>query len=172
MWPWLCLALAVAVGSALVPFVSVELFVIGFAMQRPDISWALIAAVVAVGHVTGKLVYFYAARGAIHLPAFLRRRQREPRVMTDRRLRWQLRTKRVRAWVAWTREKCEAHPHWMFGTYSLSAVAGLPPFMAMTVLAGLVRMKVAAFLGAGIIGRFIRFSLLAASPAVFHGWFH
>ncbi len=171
MWPWLCLALAVAIGSALVPFVNVELFVVGFAMQRPDISWALLAAVVAVGHVTGKLVYFYAARGSIHLPAFLRRK-RQPKVMTDRRLRWQLRTKRVRAWIAWTREKCEAHPRWMFGTYSLSAVAGLPPFMAMTVLAGLVRMKVAAFLSAGIIGRFIRFSLLAASPAVFHGWFH
>lgn len=171
MWPWLCVALAVAVGTAIVPFVSVELFVIGFALQRPDISWALIAAVVAVGHVGGKLFYYYAARGAFHLPRVLRRRPR-PKVMTDRRLRRQLRTKRVRAWIAWLREKCEAHPRWMFGTYSLSAVGGLPPFMAMTVLAGLVRMKVAAFLSAGIIGRFIRFSLIAASPAVFHGWFH
>lgn len=171
MWPWLCVALAVAIGTAIVPFVSVELFVVGFALQRPDISWALIAAVVAVGHVGGKLFYYYAARGSFHLPRVLRRQPR-PKVMTDRRLRWQLRTKRVRGWIAWLREKCEAHPRWMFGTYSLSAVGGLPPFMAMTVLAGLVRMKVAAFLSAGIIGRFIRFSLIAASPAVFHGWFH
>ncbi|MGW5050029.1 hypothetical protein [Actinokineospora sp. NPDC004072] len=169
MWTWLCVALAVALGSALIPFVNVELFIVGLALQRPDIPWALIAAVVAVGHVGGKLFYYYAARGSIHLPRFLRRREK---AMTERRLRWQQRTKRIRAWVAWLREKCEAHPHWMFGTYSVSAVAGLPPFMAMTVLAGLVRMKVAAFLSAGIAGRFVRFSLLAASPALFHGWFH
>ncbi|GAA4413650.1 membrane protein [Actinokineospora soli] len=169
MWPWLCIALAVALGSALIPFVNVELFVIGLALQRPDIGWALIAGVVATGHVVGKLFYYYAARGNIRLPKFL---HRKPRVMTERRLRWELRTKRIRAWVAWLREKCEAHPHWMFGTYSVSAVAGLPPFMGMTVLAGLVKMKVSAFLSAGIIGRFVRFSLLAASPAVFHGWFH
>ncbi|GGS38936.1 MULTISPECIES: hypothetical protein [Actinokineospora] len=169
MWTWLCVALAVAVGSALIPFLNLELFVVGLAMQRPDIPWALMAAVVAVGHVTGKLFYYYAARGSIHLPRFMHRREK---VMTDRRLRWQLRTKRIRGWVSWLREKCEAHPHWMFGTYSVSAVAGLPPFMAMTVLAGLVRMKVTAFLSAGIAGRFVRFSLLAASPAMFHGWFH
>ncbi|MGX7825004.1 hypothetical protein ACTG9Q_07915 [Actinokineospora sp. 24-640] len=171
MWPWLCVALAVAIGSALVPFVNIELFIVGFALQRPDIPWAVVAAVVAVGHVSGKLFYYYAAQGKIHLPRFLHRERRE-RVLTDRRLRWQLRTKRVRGWLTWLREKCEAHPHWMLGTYSVSAVAGMPPYMAMTVLAGLARMKVGAFLSAGIAGRFVRFSLLAASPAMFHGWIH
>jgi membrane protein YqaA with SNARE-associated domain len=47
---------------------------------------------------------------------------------------------------------------------------GLPPFMATSVLAGMVRMKLSAFLGAGLIGRFIRFSIVAASPAVFASW--
>jgi membrane protein YqaA with SNARE-associated domain len=44
--------------------------------------------------------------------------------------------------------------------------------MATTVLAGLVRMPMSLFLGAGLAGRFARFSLLAASPAMFAGWLH
>jgi membrane protein YqaA with SNARE-associated domain len=50
-------------------------------------------------------------------------------------------------------------------------VLGLPPFMATSVLAGMVRMSLGAFLGAGLVGRFIRFSVLAASPAICAGWF-
>jgi membrane protein YqaA with SNARE-associated domain len=38
------------------------------------------------------------------------------------------------------------------------------------VLAGMVRMKLSAFLSAGLVGRFIRFSAVAACPAVFAGW--
>jgi membrane protein YqaA with SNARE-associated domain len=76
----------------------------------------------------------------------------------------------MRAWVERLTEKCHRHPHWMAGTYGVSAVVGLPPFMATTILAGLARMPVAVFLSTGFAGRFIRFSLLAASPALLHGW--
>lgn len=166
--PWLCLTLGIAFGSAVVPFVSIELFVIGLATQQPQISCLLLGAAVAVGQVGGKLLYYYAGRGSIHLPAFLHRR---PRPLTERRARWELRTKRARAWVETVRAKCEEHPHWMLGTYSVSSVVGLPPYMATVVLAGLVRMRLSTFVGAGLVGRFIRFSLLAASPALFAGWF-
>jgi membrane protein YqaA with SNARE-associated domain len=54
----------------------------------------------------------------------------------------------------------------MFATYGVSSVVGLPPFMATTVLAGLARMSPAAFVSAGLGGRFVRFSILAASPAL------
>jgi membrane protein YqaA with SNARE-associated domain len=168
--PWLGIALGIAFGSAVVPFLSIELFVIGLAAQEPQISCLLLGAVVAVGQVGGKLLYYYAGRGSIHLPAFLHRAPREPKPPTARRARWQLRTKRVRAWVDGVRAKCERHPHWMVGTYAVSSVVGLPPYMATVVLAGLVRMRLSTFLGAGLAGRFIRFSLLAASPPLFAGW--
>jgi membrane protein YqaA with SNARE-associated domain len=93
------------------------------------------------------------------------------KVETERRLRWHRRTKRIRAKVEALREKCHRHPRWMVGTYGISSVLGLPPFMATSVLAGMVRMSLTAFLGAGLIGRFIRFSALAASPAICAGWF-
>lgn len=169
MIAWLGLTLGVAFGSALVPLVSVEIFLVGLAMQKPNIPWLFLGAVVAVGQVAGKLLYYYAAKGDLHLPAILHRRKEK--LDTPRRIRWHRRTKRIRMWVEALREKCHRHPHWMVGTYGVSSVLGLPPFMATSVLAGMVRMSLTAFLGAGLIGRFIRFSALAASPAICAGWF-
>jgi membrane protein YqaA with SNARE-associated domain len=164
---WLGLALGVAFGSALLPLISIEIFLVGLAVQQPHIPWLCLGATVAVGQVAGKLLYYYAAKGTLRLPRFM---HRAPRVETPRRIRWQQRTKRFRGWVEFLREKCHRHPRWMVGTYGLSSVIGLPPFMATSVLAGMVRMKLTAFVGAGLLGRFIRFSLVAASPAFCASW--
>ncbi|UJW31849.1 hypothetical protein L3Q67_42965 [Saccharothrix sp. AJ9571] len=169
---WLCVTLGVAFGSAIVPLISVEVFVIGLASSEPGVHWLAIGAAVAIGQIAGKLLYYLAAKGSIKLPKFLHDRLHRERPMTPRRARWELRTKRVRAWLEALRERCHRHPAWMTGTYGVSAVVGLPPFMATTVLAGLVRMPMSLFLGAGLAGRFARFSLLAASPAMFAGWLH
>jgi len=165
---WLGITLGVAFGSALLPLLSIEIFLVGLAMQEPQIPWLLLGAVVAVGQVGGKLVYYFAAKGTLHLPEFMHRKKDRP--PSARRERWHLRTKRLRGWVEFLREKCHRHPRWMVGTYGLSSVVGLPPFMATSVLAGMVRMKLSAFLSAGLVGRFIRFSAVAACPAVFAGW--
>lgn len=167
MIAWLGLTLGVAFGSALLPLISIEIFLVGLAMQQPHIPWLILGAVVAIGQVAGKLIYYYAAKGSLRLPSFMHRRER---LETPRRLRWQQRTKRIRLRIEALREKCHRHPHWMVGTYGLSSVLGLPPFMATSVLAGMVRMNLSTFVGAGLVGRFIRFSLVAASPAVFAGW--
>lgn len=169
MLTWLFVALGVAFGSALLPLVSMEIFLVGLALHEPNIPWLLLGAVVAIGQVGGKLLYYYAAKGQLHLPRWLHRR-REPGPPSARRIRWELRTKRIRSWVTALREKCHRHPRWMVGTYGLSSVLGLPPFMATSVLAGMVRMSLSAFVGAGLVGRFIRFSAIAASPALLAGW--
>jgi membrane protein YqaA with SNARE-associated domain len=51
-------------------------------------------------------------------------------------------------------------------------VFGLPPFMFTTVLAGLAGMSTPLFVATGAIGRFARFTVLAASPAVMASWLH
>lgn len=165
----LALTFAVAFGSALLPLISVELFVIGLVSSHDGMHWAAIGAVVAVGQVAGKTLYYLAARGSIRLPAFLRRRAARERPPSARRDRWRARTKRLRGWVDGVRERCHRHPNWMFGAYSVSSLFGLPPFMAVTVLAGLVRMRMSVFFAAGLLGRFTRFAALAASPALFAG---
>ncbi|OLT38564.1 hypothetical protein BJF85_09185 [Saccharomonospora sp. CUA-673] len=172
---WLCIAFGVAVGSSLLPVVSIELFIITvMTTEAEQIPWVLMGAVVAVGHLIGKLPYYLAARGSIHLPRVLHERIHRPRrerPMTPRRERWQRRTKRVRGWLEALRERCHRHPGWMTTTYGVSSVVGLPPYMATVVLAGFVNMRPALFVGAGLAGRFVRFSILAGAPAVCAGWF-
>jgi len=167
---WLLLSFGIALSSALLPLVSVEVFVITMASSQPTLHWAAIAAVVAVGQVLGKVPYFLAARGSIHLPAFMHRtpRQRPP---SERRERWRMRTKRLRRALDVVRERCHQHQRWMIGTYGVSSVMGLPPYMALVVLTGLANMRMSLFIGMGLAGRFVRFALLASAPALFIGWF-
>ncbi|QFZ22634.1 YqaA family protein [Saccharothrix syringae] len=162
MLGWLCLTFGVAFGSSLVPLISIELFVIGLVTQQPHLSWWWVGLAVAVGQMLGKLFYFLAARGSLHLPAFLRRAEK-PKKSSPWRLRWRARMERVR-------DRCHRHPHWMLGTHAVSSVVGLPPFMFTTVLAGLAGMSSWLFMSTGVVGRFARFSVLAASPAAVAGW--
>ena len=164
---WLVVACAVAFGSALLPLVSTELFVVGLMSRQPSTPVLALGIAVAVGQVGGKLVYFLAARGSIRLPARFRR---EPGPPSAWRARWQLGTRGLRSTLDRLRERCHRHTGWMIGTHGISSVVGLPPFMATTVLAGLVRMPVTAFLAVGVLGRSIRFTLLAAAPAMLAGW--
>ncbi|MFB9926187.1 hypothetical protein ACFORO_13305 [Amycolatopsis halotolerans] len=167
---WVLLTLGVAFGSAIVPLVNAELFVIGLCASQHNVHWLWLGGAVAVGQIAGKLLYYLAARGSIRLPKFLHDRLHRERPLTPRRVRWQLRTKVIRSKVEALRERCQRHPHWMTGTYGISSLVGLPPFMATSVLAGMVRMRLSTFLAAGLAGRWVRFSLLAASPAMFAGW--
>lgn len=165
MIAWLCLTFGVAVGSAILPLISIELFVIGLMTQQPDMSYLLIGLAVASGQVLGKMVYFLAARGDLHLPAFLKREEKAAKPTTPFRMKWKARLEKIR-------ERCHRHPHWMFGTHAVSSVLGLPPFMFTTVLAGLAGMSIKTFVATSSIGRFVRFSVLAASPALMAGWIH
>ncbi|SEQ54649.1 hypothetical protein SAMN05216188_103403 [Lentzea xinjiangensis] len=163
------LTFGVAFGSALVPFISVEAFVVGVGARWPGVSCFLVGLVVAVAQVLGKLLYFYAARGDIKLPAFLHRK-RKVRAKPSRWHRWFGPGTRVHRWGDWIHVKCKAHPNWMAGTHAVSSLVGLPPFMATSVLAGLAGMSTLMFIVTGMVGRFARFSFLAASPAMVMTW--
>ncbi|MPY78608.1 MAG: hypothetical protein GEV04_08945 [Actinophytocola sp.] len=168
---WLGVTFGIAFGSAIVPVISIEVFVLGMASAESAPHWALIGAVVALGQLTGKMPYYLAARGSIRLPSWLHRTQNN-RPASPRRERFRLRTKRIKMWFETLRERCHRHPHWMAGTLGCSAVIGMPPFMGMAVIAGLARLRLSMFLGIGMVGRFARFGALAASPALFASWFH
>ncbi|HVV10438.1 hypothetical protein [Amycolatopsis sp.] len=172
MLGWYCLTLGVAFSSALLPVISVEVFVVGLVASEPGMGWFLVGAAVSIGQMAGKFLYYLAARGSIKLPPFLHDRLHRQRPPSRTRDKWHARTKWLRGKVEALRERCHRHPHWMTGTYGVSSVVGLPPFMATTVLAGLVDMRMSTFVGAGLAGRFVRYSLLAACPAMFASWIH
>jgi membrane protein YqaA with SNARE-associated domain len=177
---WLLVTLAVAIGSALFPLLSVELFVVALADRHPQYPAALLGAVIAVGQVAGKLLYFYAGRGSLRLPTFLHRQPAGPAetaaaesspIPPQPARGWRIATARIAAGWAWLRVKCHRHPAWMFTATATSSVVGVPPFMATTVLAGLAGLSLRSFILACLPGRFIRFTLLAASPMlVVHWW--
>ncbi len=178
----LLVTLGVAIGSALFPPLSVELFAVGLALRHPDLPWLLIGLVIAIGQFLGKLVYFYAGRGSIRLPNFLHRKAAiatedvpaapPPAAPPPTGLRgyWRRLVSWVRSLWMWLRAKCQRHPYWMFGATATSSLVGIPPFAATTVLAGLAGLSLRSFALACIPGRFIRFSLLAASPILIKHW--
>jgi membrane protein YqaA with SNARE-associated domain len=57
MLMWLGLSMGIAFGSALLPLISIEIFLIGLVTQQPQIPWLALGAVIAVGQVAGKLFY-------------------------------------------------------------------------------------------------------------------
>lgn len=139
--------------SALLPFVNAEAYLIGLsALVRPPNIW-LLALVAAAGQMVGKTVYYYAGRGSLQLPRVMRRKQRPGR--------WAERLQRLR-------EKAEAKPVYAAGLVLLSAFAGLPPFAAVSVLAGVVRLPVWLFVPLGLVGRYARFAVCLAAPGVWH----
>jgi membrane protein YqaA with SNARE-associated domain len=164
------LTFGVAFGSALIPFISIEAWVVGVGARWPGVSCFLVGLVVAVAQVLGKLLYFYAARGDIKLPNFMHRKEKV-RTKPSRLHRWFGPGTRPYRWGDWIHVKCKAHPNWMAGTHAVSSLVGVPPFMATSVLAGLAGMSTLMFVATGMVGRFARFSFLAASPAMVMSWF-
>jgi membrane protein YqaA with SNARE-associated domain len=167
---WLLVALGVAVVSSLFPPVSVELFVLAFAADHPHFPVLLFSAVIAVGQVAGKLLYFYAARGSIHLPAFVHRKSQGNRdtpaagPCSAPRRAWRATVHWVRRSWALLRDRCHQHPKWMITATASSALIGVPPFLATTFLAGLAGLSLRAFVAASLPFRFVRFTVLASAP--------
>lgn len=177
MFMLLLVTLGVSIAAALVPALSVEIFAIGLILKHPEIPWWLLALVIAIGQFAGKLVYFYAGRGQIRLPQFLHRRTIAATDMgpprpppTGVRRYWHRLYLWIRVGWIWLRDKCHKHPYVLWGATASGSLIGLPPFSATTVLAGLAGLSLRDFALACIPGRFIRFSLLAASPMLVKHW--
>jgi len=165
-------AFGVAVAGALLPLISVELFVLGMAASGPELPWWLLALVIALGQLSGKLLYYYGARGAVRMPkpladlgralrdrGFLRppRGSRSAGALTGGRWRRLLRRFRV---------LCRRHPWWAGLFLLFSAVLSLPPFAATSVVAGWARVSLSTFVLTAFVGRYLRFAGLAVAPAL------
>jgi len=153
---WLSIAFGLAFLFAVIPVGSIELFMLGLIAHRHDIPWLALGAAVATGQVLGKLVHFYAARGALRLPVFVRVKTS---AVPDR-------PSRLATIIAVATERARAHPVWRHAVFSVSALIGLPPFGAATLVAGLVGMRTAVYLAVGLTARVVRYSFLAAAPSL------
>ncbi|WP_026454866.1 hypothetical protein [Saccharomonospora iraqiensis] len=151
---WLAATLGTGVLSAVVPVVTIEVYLVGVRATDPDVPWPALALAAAVGQMAGKMLFFYAGRGGVRLSERLRRD-------TD--------PTRSRRWVTWIsrfREACAERPRTAAGILFVSASLGLPPFAVIAVVAGATTMGPVRFLILGFSGRTIRFAVLTLAPSL------
>ena len=165
-WPEL-LALLTSVGfgvvSAVVPVVNAEAYVVG--SQMTAVAGAVpIAVGIGIGQMVGKLILFLSVRQGKEL-SFIRHRRAQARNAPVSQTRV-----RLRAAVARLLELV-GQKRWGLPIVLLAAVLGLPPLYAVALLAGATTMRVLWFASAVLVGRVIRFVLLALGIGGLHNWF-
>ncbi|MFC7327883.1 VTT domain-containing protein [Marinactinospora rubrisoli] len=148
------LAFGIALTSALLPFVNIELYLVGAATLLGEGALLAMALAAGLGQTLGKIVYYYLGRGVLDLP-WLRRK-------ADRPSRWSGR-------IAALREKAERRPVWAGGLVAVSSFSSIPPFMLVSVLAGTIRMPLGWFTGITMVTRTARFVLLVYAPGLAAG---
>jgi membrane protein YqaA with SNARE-associated domain len=132
-----------ALGSGLVPFVfNTELYILGVAVLT-DASPAAIIALMTAGQMLGKFAVYEAGRGSLNV-------------------KWIQRRAASKAAAAFARRPANG-----FVTLALSSVTGVPPFYAVSFMAGALRLPAAAFLAIGTTGRVIRFTAVFLFPGLF-----
>jgi membrane protein YqaA with SNARE-associated domain len=132
---------AVCVVSALIPVVSAEVYLIGVGATLSGGALVPIALVAALGQMTGKACLYASGRGLLRLP--LRRSQG--------------RLERLHAMV-------EARKGRTGALLFTSALLGMPPFYALSIVSGMLRVHIASFLLLGFLGRALRFAAVILMP--------
>jgi len=139
--PGLALAtFSFALAGGLVPFLNVEayLLVVAVAVPRAEVLPLVVAA--AAGQVAAKALLYGAGLGALR-PSIARRPRLEGAV--------------ARLAGAGTGAR---------GIVFASALLGVPPFYAVSVAAGVVRLGLPGFLAIGLLGRLLRFTAILLAP--------
>jgi membrane protein YqaA with SNARE-associated domain len=129
-------------ASGLVPVINAELFLVAVAAVTPTPRLWVIVALATAGQMIAKTFMYLVGRGVFRLP--LASRRLDLARWSERVARW--RSKDLLVFV--------------------SAAVGLPPFYVISILAGVVRLPYVRFLGCGLAGRLVRFTVLVAVPPV------
>jgi membrane protein YqaA with SNARE-associated domain len=162
MWVWqLLLAIGFGIGSAVIPVLNAEVYVIGVgASGKLD---PLVAAIgVSVGQTIGKLAMFLAVR---YRPGYAAKKGKAPKPVD-------LDTRRGRL-IQWNREVSKrlldalSDRRWGIPVTLLSSAVGIPPLYGVALIAGASRMGILTFSVSVLTGRAARFITLALGVSLF-----
>jgi len=145
-----------SVGSALIPILNVEAYLVVVAAKLDGISAWELAAVGGAGQGLGKVIWYYAGAHSL-------------------KLKWMQRKMDTEKWAAsyakW-HERIVGRPV-LAGVISFtSAVTGIPPLAVIAVLAGALRMNFLTFIVTVLVGRTIRFWLVLEGVGAVEWFFH
>jgi membrane protein YqaA with SNARE-associated domain len=137
----LLLTLGFGVVSAVIPIFNMEAYIAVVYANTQAHSALLIAVIGSLGQNIGKLVWYYLSMGALDIP-WLKRRMDTP--------------KRQASFERW-RAYVHGRPVMSGLLTFVSAAVGFPPFFAMAMVAGTLRMNVVVFFISGLLGRTLFF---------------
>jgi membrane protein YqaA with SNARE-associated domain len=137
----LLLTLGFGAVSSVIPLFNMEAYISVVYANSSANSALLLAFIGSLGQNIGKLVWYYICRGALDIP-WLKRRMDTPR--------------RQASFERW-RDFVQGRPVVSGLLTFVSAAVGFPPFFAMAMVAGTLRMNVVVFFVAGLLGRTLFF---------------
>jgi membrane protein YqaA with SNARE-associated domain len=127
--------------SGFLPLIHSETFLVSASALCPPSFILPMAASAAIGQMGAKVLLYFAGVGVMRLPLH-----------------------RYHAKAAAARERFERR-RGRTGTFLFaSAVLGFPPFYAVSVMAGALRLDLVTFVLTGLAGRFVRFAVFVALP--------
>jgi membrane protein YqaA with SNARE-associated domain len=127
--------------SAVIPIFNMEAYISVVYANGPHHSALGLAFIGSLGQNIGKLVWYYLSLGALDIP-WLKKRLETP--------------KRQASFEKW-RGYVQGRPVMSGVLTFISAAVGFPPFFAMAMVAGTLRMNVVVFFVSGLAGRTLFF---------------
>lgn len=147
---WLFSTFGVALASALIPVINIEVYLGAVAAGRVGALWPL-ATVAALGQMIGKVAYYYLGRASLEW-GWVRRRTESPKFQAQ-----------LETW----RRRVGDRP-WLGGLVVFAAATvGIPPLAIVSVIAGSLRLSLPVFFVVGLVGRVLRFASILGAV----GWF-
>jgi membrane protein YqaA with SNARE-associated domain len=146
----LLLTLGFGALSSVIPLFNMETYIV-VAYAKSDHAALTMALVGSFGQNLGKLVWYYACRESLDLPWFQRRLQTP---------------KRQAQFERWGKI-AQGNPLMTGLLTFVSALIGVPPFFAMAMIAGTLRINVVVFFVTGFLGRTLFFWAILGGAHMF-----
>jgi len=163
MWVWqLALAVGFGIGSAVVPVMNAEAYVLGVGVS--GVLNPVVAAIgISIGQTVGKVAMFLAVRYRRGYAAAHEIKEPKPVNLDTRRGRL----------IQWNRDVSKrlldamSTHRWSIPVTLLSAFVGIPPLYGVALIGGASRMNIVSFTLSVLAGRSGRFILLAVGIGLF-----
>jgi membrane protein YqaA with SNARE-associated domain len=176
----IALGLVVGAVSAVTPFLPVEAYVIGLAVQNTQGVAVAGAVAAALGQTVGKVLLFTTARGASSSRWLTRLRDRGAKEAAEIQAAEEAGEpppggpvkRALRPVGRWLKRVNAVGIRLLSGRWGpavvfLSGSVGIPPLLAIAFYAGTSRMNLKAFIVTCLLGRTVRFVVLALVPDLF-----
>jgi len=131
--------------TSLVPIGLAEAAVLGLGAMRPPAFALTLIGAFTFAHVLGKVAWYWLGTNADRV--------------TDRH-------PRTRGYIVKARVLVGNHPVYGAGVLASAAVASLPPFHLAAIAAGIAKVPLWRFVLISLVGRSVRFGLIASVPGL------